>query len=542
MSSSCNSLRCRVVTMLFLIAITLYVAVELCLFTSDQYVFYRAVTEQGLPYLTRTERHKYKNLSDEDQIKLKLAQKKAALLELTGNAGRMVIGLITTIIVGHISDVYGRRVALGILMIGEIFHIGITSIIIFLEWNVWLIIVAGLFEAIFGGGLLCIFAIVSTIIFDVTQVTIDNNTTNNNEHSFKEKKSNDQLLWILITVFDCVSSLSASLSTPLSGTIIYRYGFKAAVITFVALFIPSLILILFLPETNSNRKLPFKNSPKNTKVTDSSNSIVSDDVYKIIIVLNSKWWDRLMRYCSVLKYLDAFVIILGFIILLGSITTLTDLQYLAVYLMGTPFLWNPQQVGIYVGLTDFVSSILSVTFTVIMVKIMAKSRSDNTENSNDKYYLNNTKGKSRKYMPQLKWLIVILAACLVLMIINKILIAYAYRYDTKEASLIVYIAAVPKLVRNMGLAVVHIMFTIVTPPDKQGIIQCVGEFIARIGLAISLTALPAIYLSTVTTFPEAVFIVVAVLIFISLVLDLLLFIYNDPTKSQAIEGFNEIHK
>ncbi|CAH8630772.1 unnamed protein product [Heterobilharzia americana] len=159
-------------------------------------MFFSAVTEQGLPYLTRADRHKYKNMSTDDQFKLKLAQKKSALIELTSNSGRMIIGLFTTIIIGHISDLYGRRIALGILLIGEIFHIGITSLIILFEWNPWFIFIPGIFEAVFGGGLLCIFAIVAAILVDVVQLTNNDDDINNNSNSgiisHEKKKTYDQ--------------------------------------------------------------------------------------------------------------------------------------------------------------------------------------------------------------------------------------------------------------------------------------------------------------------------------------------------------------
>ncbi|CAH8630755.1 unnamed protein product [Heterobilharzia americana] len=107
--------------------VTLYLSIELCLFISDQYVFYSAVTEQGLPYLTRQERHKYRNLSSDDQAKLKVAQRKAATLESVTNAVRITLGLVSMLIIGYISDRYGRRVAVGILIFGESLHILIIS-------------------------------------------------------------------------------------------------------------------------------------------------------------------------------------------------------------------------------------------------------------------------------------------------------------------------------------------------------------------------------------------------------------------------------
>ncbi|CAH8656498.1 unnamed protein product [Heterobilharzia americana] len=348
--------------------------------------------------------------STDDQFKLKLAQKKSALIELTSNSGRMIIGLFTTIIIGHISDLYGRRIALGILLIGEIFHIGITSLIILFEWNPWFIFIPGIFEAVFGGGLLCIFAIVAAILVDVVQLTNNDDDINNNSNSgiisHEKKKTYDQKLWILFTIFDSISSLSASFSSPVSGIIIYTYGLKASVIAYVSLFIPSLILIFILPETNKNRKTLFKqngtsqeNIPhmKKQSMTINENNKTSD-VYQIDIEIKYKWSDKFKTYHGILKYLDGFTITLGFIVMLGTIAILTDLQYVVVYLMGSPFLWNPQQVGIYVGLTDFISAILAVTFTVVVVKIQQRQQ----RNENQDYKICHHGGVEKHSKPYMR--------------------------------------------------------------------------------------------------------------------------------------------
>ncbi|VDO99291.1 unnamed protein product [Schistosoma margrebowiei] len=65
--------------------------------------------------------------SDVDKYKLKLAQKKTATLEAASNSVRITIGLITTLLVGYLSDRYGRRAAFGILLVGEVLHVGVTG-------------------------------------------------------------------------------------------------------------------------------------------------------------------------------------------------------------------------------------------------------------------------------------------------------------------------------------------------------------------------------------------------------------------------------
>nr|CAH8875018.1 unnamed protein product [Trichobilharzia regenti] len=224
-----------------------------------------------------------------------------------------------------------------------------------------------------------------------------------------------------------------------------------------------------------------------------------------------------------LKDLDPVLVIIMSVVLLGSISALADLQYVAVYLMGPPFLWSPERVGLYSGITDVTAAVISVVFTIVIIKLDEKKKArakateaDNVTNEN----VPEPQRTEKHYTRLMNLLVAVLAISLLMLIINRTAVGLAHRFQLPTADIIIYVAAVPRLMKSFCIPLARTMFSICTPPSKQGMIQSVGAFVSRIGFLISLTVLPAIYAATVLTFPAAVFIVVVVLITITLILDL----------------------
>ncbi|CAH8675005.1 hypothetical protein MS3_00003701 [Schistosoma haematobium] len=499
--------KCKYIMLLMIMTVTLYLSIELCLFTSDQYVFYNAVTEQGLPYLTRQERHKYANLSVDDKIKLRAAQKKAATLESTTNAVRITLGLISMLIIGYISDRHGRRVAIGILLFGEFLHITTVSLIVTFNLNVWILLLAGFFEAFFGGGLLSIYAQVAAIVVDIIRIS----------HAKKdltvttEKISHDT--WIWFTVFESIALLCSSSGSPIGGTLIYQFGFKAVIITGASLFVPSLIILCIFPETNNTYGSPI--NVEDNKDNDSNNVQT--------IEIQPEWKEKFIMRIKSVGHLDPILIVIIIIIVLLAIGAMADLHYIVIYLMGSPFLWNPQQVGIYIGLSDFISSVLGITYTIIVVKIRErKSIKQKLEtNGNHTSQEEHKNDKSRiVFLRNMRLLIFTLAGTLLLMIINKIMMGIAHQFTQQTASTIAYMAVIPRLSKSFISPVARSMFALCTPPNNQGMIQSFGGFVARIGFVISFISLPAVYAVTVTIFPPIVFLVVSGILLLTIIIDL----------------------
>ncbi|CAH8656301.1 unnamed protein product [Schistosoma margrebowiei] len=518
--TGCVNTKCKYITLLMLMTVTLYLSIELCLFTSDQYVFYNAVTEQGLPYLTRQERHKYANLSVDDKIKLRAAQKKAATLESTTNAVRITLGLISMLIIGYISDRRGRRVAIGILLFGEFLHITTVSLIVTFNLNVWILLLAGFFEAFFGGGLLSIYAQVAAVVVDIIRIS----------HAKKdltvttEKISHDT--WIWFTVFESIALLCSSSGSPIGGTLIYQFGFNAVIITGASLFVPSLIILCIFPETNTTYGSPINiedNKEENSTTTNNNNNKDNDCNEVQTIEIQPEWKEKLIMRIKSVGHLDPILIVIMIIIVLLAIGAMADLHYIVIYLMGSPFLWNPQQVGIYIGLSDFISSVVGVTYTIIVVKIRERKSMKQKLVTNDNHTSQeeHKNDKSRVvFLRNMRLLIFTLAGTLLLMIINKIMMGLAHQFTQQTATTIVYMAAIPRLSKSFISPVARSMFALCTPPNNQGMIQSFGGFVARIGFVISFISLPAVYALTVTIFPPIVFLVVSGVLVLTILIDL----------------------
>ncbi|TNN06540.1 adenylate cyclase isoform 1 [Schistosoma japonicum] len=419
----------KLIVSLAIMAATLYTAIEVTLFTSDQYVFYSAITEQSLPFFTRNERRRYNNLSDVDKHKLNLAQKKSAILETASNSVRITLGLITTLVVGRLSDRFGRRTALAILLLGEILHIGTTSLIVMLNLNSWLVILAGFFEAVLGGGVSSITAQVAAFLVDICQMMTD---TSQGENTSKTKQSRNKYMWIVFTVFDNIFTLCMSAGAPLSGFLIYHYGFSVAMGTALALLLPSIILLFCLPETHKNISRKKIEQIKQPAVGVKCNNQTADDSCCMPVELGKSLRNKITKGYQRLHSINPVLIMIMSLILLYFMAALVDKHYIAVYLMGPPFLWNPEVVGLYFGIIGVVGSFFSVVCTIALVKFDT-IRKGNVE----KHSINLT--NRNHFTQQIKLLVTILALSLTMLIINRSLLGIAYQFQLPTANILIYI-------------------------------------------------------------------------------------------------------
>ncbi|VDQ16806.1 unnamed protein product [Trichobilharzia regenti] len=154
--------------------------------------------------------------SYEDFHKMQEAHQKISWIESVSNFVRMSFGMITVMIIGYISDKFGRKVALNLMVFGEALHIGFTGLIVLLQLNPWLVIFPGLFEGVFGGGLISIIAQVAACLADITKLpgysTEDLRNLRPGELARLKRKR-----WLLFTIYDGLASFSFAAGSGFGG-------------------------------------------------------------------------------------------------------------------------------------------------------------------------------------------------------------------------------------------------------------------------------------------------------------------------------------
>ncbi|CAH8874295.1 unnamed protein product [Trichobilharzia szidati] len=274
--------------------IPLYISLELCFFISDQYVFYRCTVDEGLLYEYKDGKFALNEVNKTDETLLKQGQRRAAWIGACNHSVRLMLGLLTTMVMGYISDRFGRRIALGTMIVGEALQIIALSIVVSLQASAWFTIIPGLFDGVIGGGLLSIQAQVSASLVDV--VNREKQIIGERKESVNNKDKHEKELWGLFTWFDGISLISLSLSNPIGGALLYRDGFRSPIIVCNCLVSISLILIFFLPE--SNIRISQKRSSQSMMTSDIN--CKSNCEHVEVILPNSKkmvYWK--MKYASI---------------------------------------------------------------------------------------------------------------------------------------------------------------------------------------------------------------------------------------------------
>ncbi|CAH8674684.1 unnamed protein product [Schistosoma rodhaini] len=516
----CKNQNIKVLIILVIISILLYVAVEICLFVSDQYVIYKYLMEHGLPYGHLLNNSRKKRLSDEDDKKLKLVQAKAAWVESVSNLIRLSFGLATVLIIGYISDHYGRKIALGILIFGEALYIGLIGFIIYLNLNPWTVVFPGLFEGLFGGGLISFTAQISACLADITVQPEDFNE-NSNTSGLSQQYTSKEYRWLFFTMYDSLASLSHACGSLFGGMVVHRLGFGVSIIICLALYTTSVVGLSILPETNLD-VLKRRHNQQNNAICQYSESRYSEDGLLYLEIKKNTFIIKILEiFIKMLKAiqhsspLSRIVMTLLFSV---SVTVLADLQYIYIYLMGCPFFWNAQTVGLYAGVSDALSACLSITFTVAIynweqTRILQLCSMGDTKEYVAEY---NSMEITSKEIRILFMITTVIFIGFGFMLINKILMGIAFLFTLPTANYIVYGASAVRLVKNTLIAPIRTMISIITPNDKQGFILSLGAFISFVGFLFNLTVFPLIYAGTVHVFPGAVFFMCGILITITI--------------------------
>ncbi|KAH8866341.1 adenylate cyclase [Schistosoma japonicum] len=495
----CENQNVKVLTILIIISTVLYVAVEICLFVCDQYVIYRYLTEHGFPYGQLINYNKNKTLSD-DSKKLKMIQTKAAWIESITNLIRLSFGLATVLIIGYISDRFGRKVALSILVFGEALYIGLMSVIVLFNLNPWTVVFPGLFEGILGGGLVSITAQISACLADITGKSEDPSGSSTSSVSGQQSTSKEHR-WLYFTFYESLSSLSHSCGSLFGGILVHRWGFGVAIAVCIALYATSAVGLLILPETNPD-VLMRKN--------------IQESIITIRQNHEATYTEEGLLYLEIRKNRLAVKVLEMFLKMLN-----TQTDKLVCNILCTRK-----------GVSDILSACLSITFTVGIYN-WEKSRISHTCSSDNSQEYVAEYNYVEITLKEMRVLFIITAVIFVgfsFMLINRILMGIGFLFTLPSANYVVYGASVARLVKNMLIAPNRTILSLTTPIDKQGFILSLGAFIVRVGFLISSTIFPLIYAGTVNTFPGTVFFVCAFLISLTICFAVLL-----PMRLQLIQ-------
>ncbi|RTG84128.1 MFS transporter, PCFT/HCP family, solute carrier family 46, member 3 [Schistosoma bovis] len=452
----------KVICILISMVIPFYTAVEISTFICDQFTFYS---------------------STEIKLKQHDAQKQTSLVQSSNNFAAVAPGLISTLLVGYISDRFGRKIALGILIAGEAAQVVAVAVVVFFRLTPWALVASNVLEGLIGGGLLSAIAQFSVCITDLTNYDQLKKFTSIPKSVYERRR------WIFLTLIDGLACLSLAIASMIAGSLIHTYGFNITMMVCILIYLPVIILIFFLPETNNVKQLKY-----DTEVNVYNHDKLPNNVHltKMKLTCWQIFYQKIKQtIMTVISSNPVLIIILG-ILFIVSVSAMVDSPFVTVYLMSEPFWWNSRKLGLSNGITEACSALLSIIIVNILARIqLSQSTSLNNKNNhelnddNDDDDNNLTENKINFKFQNTLFNLLIFA--LSLMFLNRIMMTIAYLFSSFTANIIVYI----------------------------GLILSFASFISRIGLLISVSALPLVYSATLSHFPGAVFLVCASMLFVA---------------------------
>ncbi|CAI2735971.1 unnamed protein product [Schistosoma spindalis] len=498
----------KVICILISMVIPFYTAVEISTFICDQFTFYSFLTQRGLPYGYGIST----DGNDSTEIKLKQhdAQKQTSLVQSSNNFAAVAPGLISTLIVGYISDRFGRKIALGILIAGEAAQVVAVAVVVFFRLTPWALVASNVLEGLIGGGLLSAIAQFSVCITDLTNYDQLKKFTSIPKSVYERRR------WIFLTLIDGLACLSLAIASMIAGSLIHTYGFNITMIVCILIYLPVIILIFFLPETNNVKQIKY-----DAEVDVYNQDKLSNNVHLTKTKLS--YWQIFYQkikqiLMTVISSNPVLIIILG-ILFIVSISAMVDSPFVTVYLMSEPFWWNSKKLGLSNGITEACSALLSIIIVNILARIqLSQSTSLNNKNNhklNDDDDDDNITENKINFRFQ-NTLFNLLIFALSLMLLNRIMMTIAYLFSSFTANIIVYIGLVPKLAKNINFPLLRTLITNWSGTQRTGLILSFASFISRIGLLISVSALPLVYSATLSYFPGAVFLVCASMLFVAI--------------------------
>ncbi|CAH8656406.1 unnamed protein product [Schistosoma margrebowiei] len=335
-------------------------------FLTNQFIYYRFLKDAGLPYEPSPQN---KSIPDHDkELKDEVQKRTAHLLPLL-SASLLIPGLLSSFIISSLSDHYGRRVAMGVLFGGLTSNIIVSSLVILLELNLYLLILGNLTCGFLGGGLLTFSGQISVCFADITKIPDEQEPLLDNSKCQQASLERRRLSYM--GIYDGVCVLSSAAVVSVTGVLIDHYSFITTCLIMLFLCLISVGMLWCLPETQSfniqtadissfNNNFNANVSVCNTEFYSSNQS----ESYKKNWLLKSTEMINLVRNANIITVLVLTVLFLT------TLTTYNEGQYTFLYLMGPPFNWSVDQYGYFSGLNSTLLGLLSFGLTWITTRWM----------------------------------------------------------------------------------------------------------------------------------------------------------------------------
>ncbi|XP_060577944.1 lysosomal proton-coupled steroid conjugate and bile acid symporter SLC46A3-like [Ruditapes philippinarum] len=291
--------------LLLLVMVFLYISVGITFYTISQWIQYKVRKEilQGIE-INSTSVCEGTNQSDPVYEKFQTVEKKTAFWQMLNQLASSIPGSLAVLIIPSFSDSLGRKVLFVLPTTTILLKEVIYALIIYFEWDILWVVLASLFEGIFG----------SFYLFRSGMYAYIADITKPGRHRT-----------LALTILEGSFLIFITLSGLAAGYFIEFEGFLVPMITCVGLiFFAWCIVIFALPEThekhNRAKKMPF-----------------GDHMKRITGFYRSKQFSN--------KRSAYVMLLLAFFIAELTSSHRTSLEML--YQLGKPFCWPSQKIGLF---------------------------------------------------------------------------------------------------------------------------------------------------------------------------------------------------
>ncbi|CAH8635576.1 unnamed protein product [Schistosoma intercalatum] len=528
-------------------------------FLTNQFIYYRFLKDAGLPYEPSPQN---KSIPDQDkELKDEVQKRTAHLLPLL-SASLLIPGLLSSFVISSLSDHYGRRLAMGVLFGGLTSNIIVSSLVILLELDLYLLILGNLTCGFLGGGLLTFSGQISVCFADITKIPDEQEPLLGNSKCQQASLERRRLSYMRI--YDGVCVLASAAVVSVTGVLIDHYSFITTCLIMLFLCLISVGMLWCLPETQPfniqtadissfNNNFNSNISVCNTEFYSSNQS----ESYKKNWLLKSTEMINLVRNANIITVLVLTVLFLT------TLTTYNEGQYTFLYLMGPPFNWSVDQYGYFSGLNSTLLGLLSFGLTWITthwMKVVKRHRIseaseplltnqsvsgynsihevDSIDHNNNiiisspsTIIIQNEVLRARRRM--IKYVI----CGMIAIVISKLLMGLAFLFPSPGHNIAVYVSLFVSIFRSAVVPVLKSFTSSLYTSKLQSSLFSVIALSEYLSLLIGIGSLPYIYAATVTFCSGAVFFVSSGLALIAFIL--LLYISRYTKKEIKNTDFNQ---